>query len=286
MSENQLREIYFEAPLLDREVTKRTINLANNPYLYNDAGTPTFVNTCPLNSLVLDGPANSGGERRGLEHHVLGVLETELDPQFGEQTQLHIEPKANHFVEYQPLLATKNNAAAFGMVLVEPGEAIEIQSDVTELTLFQYEYGAFAGHWNPYRGLKQPNTTGRQLLTYSCTDLEHHNFPHVFASVDPHLPLVVTVARYFPTERKIYLADLWVRQGHALYIPAKNVEFGQQYIDLHNNRNSALACWGSLNNHSIQTQTLLQDEHGYFYWYWDKQATLHRHLDPKLWAAY
>jgi hypothetical protein len=172
-------------------------------------------------------------------------------------------------IEYEPMWATRQAAAAFGITLVEAGQAVELSSPVATISQVEYEYGVFAGHWSPYQG------TGNQLLSIVCTDLEHHDFPHIFASTDPTLPLVISVGRYWPKEDRIRLADLWVPRGSALYIPPKPALLGQQCVDLHNNRNSARACWGHLRQNSLTTHTLLQAEGGYFYWFWNATATVH-----------
>ncbi len=83
---------------------------------------------------------------------------------------------------------------------------------------------------------------------------------------------MISVARYWPKLAKIRLADIWIPQGSALYIPPKPDSKDAEYIDLHHNRNSAQACWGKPNNSSVKTQTLLRVDGGYFYWYWNRPA--------------
>ena len=101
----------------------------------------------------------------------------------------------------------------------------------------------------------------------------------MFASTDPNkLPLVISAGRYFPKDRKIYLADLWVEHGDALYIPEMPKQAAPEFIDLHNNRNAALACWkGESAQSTIQMHTLL-DPKGYFYWFWNACPTIHPQL--------
>lgn len=72
------------------------------------------------------------------------------------------------------------------------------------------------------------------------------------------LPLVISVARWRPAKREILLADLWVKPGHCLFIPPR--KYSAEYIDMHGNRNSAFACWGHDEKHSLQTETTLGDE--------------------------
>ena len=187
-------------------------------------------------------------------------------PPYGTETQLGF---AAEEVVYAPMWVTRDVAAAFGITLVEPGQAVALSSPVVELQQIEYEYGVFAGHWSPYQD------TGNKLLSVVCTDLEHHDFPHIFASTDQAQPLVISVGRYWPKLGKIRLADLWVPRGSALYIPPKPALLGAEVIDLHNNRNSAHACWGNIRQNSITTHTLLQNTGGYFYWYWNAIATAH-----------
>ncbi len=132
--------------------------------------------------------------------------------------------------------------------------------------------GRDPSHWSPYQ------ETGYALLSVVCTDLEHHDFPHVFASTDPLVPLVISVGRYWPATGEIRLADLWVPTGHALYIPPKPLLLGAPCMDLHNNRNSARACWGNIHKSGIATHTLLQTSGTYTYWYWNPLDTDHSPL--------
>ena len=71
--------------------------------------------------------------------------------------------------------ATREVAAAFGITLVEKGQTVALSNPVAKLSQVEYEYSGYAGHWSPYQG------TGNRLLTMVCTDLEHHDFPHIFA---------------------------------------------------------------------------------------------------------
>jgi hypothetical protein len=61
-------------------------------------------------------------------------------------------------------------------------------------------------------------------------------------------------------------------------LPRPNLP-GQTCLDLHGNRNSALACWRGIERSSVKTQTLLQTEGGYFYWFWNELPTTHPLLD-------
>ena len=155
------------------------------------------------------------------------------------------------------------------MTLVEEGQGIRVSKRVKRLEQVDYEYGMFAGHQSPYQG------TGPRLLGTVCTDLECHDFPHIFASIDLDLPLVISVGRYWPKLNKMYLADLWLPRGKALYVPPRPRLAGQEYLDLHGNRNSALACWQGIEHTSVRTRTLLQTEGGYFHWFWNELPTIH-----------
>lgn len=263
---------YFEAPVFIKEGNQAAVDIAKTPFFYNDGGHPSYVKTLPGGVVPLVPAPTDPRVAIGREYVVSGVIGVKETPPYGIETQLGFIADE---VAFEPMWATRDVAAAFGITLVEQGQAVPLSSPVAELSQIDYEYGVFAGHWSPYQG------TGNALLTVVCTDLEHHDFPHIFASTDPHLPLVISVGRYWPKLNKIRLADLWVPRGNALYIPPKPVLPDQECVDLHNNRNSARACWGHLNQSSLMTQTLLQAEHGYFYWFWNATPTVHTNLSPK-----
>ena len=90
---------------------------------------------------------------------------------------------------------------------------------------------------------------------------------------------MISVGKYWPQQQKICLADLWLPRGMALYVPPRPSLPGQTCLDLHGNRNSALACWRGIERSSVKTQTLLQTEGGYFYWFWNELPTTHPLLD-------
>ena len=177
-------------------------------------------------------------------------------------------------VFYEPMWATKETAQAFGMTLLRDDESVEIIFDglVTEVA----KYGLFAGHQSPYIGKDRK----RELLTVNATDLEFRQFPHVFCSLDPDgVPLVVSVARYRAARKEIYLADLWLNGGECLYVPPKTCS--DEYVDMHNDRNSARACWGIDGKVSLRTQTTLVNsalfgrEPTKPHYYAEKQPTVH-----------
>jgi hypothetical protein len=258
---------YFDAPLCVREGQKIVVDVSQTPFFYNDDGRPTYVTTPPQGVTRLVPAASDPKVAIGREYVVSSA--TRNDPtRYGVITQLGFIADE---VIYEPMWATRDVAAAFGITLVEKGQAVQLSSPVTALSQVDYQYGVFAGHWSPYQG------TESRLLTVVCTDLEHHDSPHVFASIDPHLPLVISVGRYWPKLCKIRLADLWVPRDSALYIPPKPIVLGQECLDLHNNRNSARACWGSLEHDSVKTKTMLQLD-GFFHWFWNARPTVHTNL--------
>lgn len=261
-----MSETSFDTPVFIKALHETTVDTVKTPFFYNDGGKPTYLGELPTNVKPLTPPTTNPAIAIGNEYHVADVLGVKPNPPYGVATQLGF---AAAEVAFAPLWATRDIAAAFGITLVEAGQAVMLSSPVVELHHIEYEYGVFAGHWSPYQG------TGKQLLSVVCTDLEHHNFPHVFASTDPAQALVVSVGRYWPKLGKIRLADLWVPRGSALYIPPKPASASLECIDLHNNRNSARACWGDIHQNSVVTQTLLQKDHGFFYWYWNAIPTAH-----------
>lgn len=224
------------------------LDTRRNPFLYNENGHSRHL-PAPRGTLIQPAeelPAVSMGRRyagiRSREKTIgtgTGAYEiTEFD--FGVEE-----------VHYEPLWATRETSQAFGMTLLKNDESISFVYD--GLVASEYTYGAFAGYQSPYIGTKRR----RELLTVNATDLEYHAFPHVFCSQD-ELPLVISVARYRPARREIWLADLWVHPGDCLYVPPKH--FREEYVDLHGNRNSARACWGHETKSSLATHTTLGDK--------------------------
>lgn len=256
----------FAAPLFEVEHGEIAVDISQTPFFYNDKGSPSYHKALPEGAELLQPAPIDAKLARGHRCKVDGVISVKETPPYGVETQLDF---AGDDVVFEPLWATREVAAAFGITLVEPNQGLVITSPVNKLTQVAFEYGVFAGHWSPYQD------TGAELLSVVCSDFEHHDFPHVFASTDPHKPLVISVARYWPHKKEIRLADLWVPQGNALYIPPQIVLPDAECIDLHNNRNSARACWGHLGQNSVKTHTLLQNQGGYFYWFWNPKPTVH-----------
>ncbi|MCL6238078.1 MULTISPECIES: hypothetical protein [Acinetobacter] len=269
---SSVNETYFNAPLFDRELTEITVNIEQTPFFLNDRGHPTYLASLEAGIHLITESATNAKMTMGNPYDVPSEISTKIT-NWGEQTELEFE--GQHF-EFMPLVATKETAAAFGITLVHAGEAIQIHSNQKRLSEIHYEYGMMAGHYLPYENATS-NLNGCKTLTpFIITDLEHHDFPHIFSATDQdQLPLVISVGRYFPNLGKIYLADLWVNPGDVLYIPAKPKYSNPEFIDLHNNRNAALACWRGDSNKSTLTTHSLLDTHGHFYCYWNRRPTIH-----------
>lgn len=253
-----------------------TVDLEQTPFLCNVAGLPHYYAQPPAGLKLLEAAALDPEIELGNAYKVRPDPTTSPDPQYGDRTRLEFQGSQ---VEYTALRASREVAAAFGMTLVKPGQGVRISSPHPVLKQIDYEYGMFAGHRSPYEG------TGFRMLGKVCTDLEYHNFPHVFASVDAHLPRVITVAKYWPYQKKICLADLWLARGHALYLPPQPEppplsQSDTTCLSLHGDRNVALACWhdSGLKQASIKAQTLLQTEGGRFHWLWNELPTVHPQL--------
>lgn len=269
---SSVNETYFNAPLFDRELTEIAVNIEQTPFFLNDRGDPTYLASLGAGIHLITESATNAKMTMGNVYAVPSEISTKIT-NWGEQTELEFE--GQHF-EFMPLMASKENAAAFGITLVQAGEAIQIYSNQKRLSEIHYEYGMMAGHCFAYIDGGKPDCSGKTLFPFVATDLEHHDFPHIFSATDQdQLPLVISVGRYFPNLGKIYLADLWVNPGDVLYIPAKPKYSNPEFIDLHNNRNAALACWRGDSNKSTLTTHSLLDTHGYFYWYWNRRLTIH-----------
>ncbi|WP_256081515.1 hypothetical protein [Massilia sp. YIM B04103] len=191
-------------------------------------------------------------------------------------------------VEYMALPATRHNAKAFGMTLLKSGESIHF--DFPDLEMTEFCYGKWAAYQSPYLG---PKRNG-ELLCTNPTDLEYHNFPHVFFSNDT-LPLVISVARWRPYAKTIALADLWLAPGDALVLPPKfkPADPGQGapeelrhrlILDLHGNRNAALACRFADPKPTLSTTTILASNAAFarptteIFYHEEKTATRHANL--------
>lgn len=263
----------FVAPLFIKEGPKMAVDTNETPFFYNNNGSPAYSRTLPSWVTQIEPAATDPSVAIGREY-VVSEVGGGRPMGSGIASELKF---VGDDIGYQPFWVTRSIAAAFGVTLVEKSQGLRMSSPVNPLSQVDYEYGVFAGHQSPYEG------TGYRLITKIITDLEHHDFPHVFASVDPNHPLVISVGRYWPRLGKIRLADLWVPQGSALYIPPKPALLGRECIDLHGNRNSARACWSdSLGKDSVATKTLLQDPGEHFHWYWNATPTTHANSPPKV----
>lgn len=261
---------FFKPPVFIRDIEAADIDLSATPFLYNDAGVPRYLASPPAGVIPLQPAPQDPSLEAGFEHSVTGPIGAK-STQWGVETELGFAPGD---VRYEPMWATPETARAFGITLVQPGQAVNVQSP-HPVQQVEYEYGVFAGHYNPY------TESELALESVVCTDLEHHDFPHVFASTDLSLPLVISVGRYWPKQNRIRLADLWVRRGDALYIPPMPKLADPECVDLHNNRNSARAAWGHADRDAILTHTLLQTQDAYIWWFWNAGDTQHTNLSAK-----
>ena len=266
--------VYFKGPLIDRMVSEEFINLVATPYFYNEVGHPQFI---ARNEKIEQHVFSENIKTADLSHltelHVEVIQSTSSE--WGVTTELSIQHLSP--IYYQPIAITPEYAKAFGMVLVAPNQAIHIQSDTPQLSFCKYEYGRYAGYNNPYLDPARGNEA-RTLYPSICTDLEGHNFPHVFLSCDPDVDLVISVGVYNTKQQTLIVADLWIPRGYALYIPPQNIQDGTEVIYLHNNRNSANACFGQLPPpEQIETYSLLNLS-GKIHWFWNRLATEHPQL--------
>lgn len=263
---------YFNAPLFIREHAKEPIDILTTPLFYIQNGKGQYTDKLPEGITQIPPRPTNPNLAAGQEYHVSGII-SEKDNigkngrDYGRITEWGF---LGQTFEYEPLWVTPENAAAFGITLVEEGQGIQVESPNNHLTKEESEYGVFAGHACPYQGAKN------ELFSFICTDLEHHDFPHVFTSADPEHAIVISVARYWHATNKICLADLWVPYGNALYVPPKPYEENAECIDLHNNRNAARSCYGSFEKNSLMTDILLQTQDTFTYWYWNAMPTIHK----------
>jgi hypothetical protein len=263
---------WFNAVLFILDGQEVPIDTTANPFIYNDNGRATPM-PAPRGTLIQVSP-DDPSLRLGQQYsNIKSSLEQMGQGQWAYDL-VEFDFGVSQVV-YQPMWATKENTPAFGMTLLHSGESIAFQYD--GIVTCQYEYGAFAAYQSPYI------TNSHDLLPINATDLEYHAFPHFFCSQDS-LPLVTTVARWRPSERAIWLADLWVQPGDCLFVPPKVTR--TDYIDMHGNRNSAHACFGSAEKLSLTTQTILGNDQvfsGYAtkpHYHEEKHPTVHTTPPP------
>lgn len=215
------------------------------PYFYNNNGQREHRET-PKGTLITveeDTSISLGQQYLNITHQPK-TIPTETGSYVITEFDFH----ATGDVIYKPMWATRETVRAFGITLVRNEECVLF--DAPGLVGCQYVYGKFASYQSLYIGAGRI----RELLTVNATDLEYHMFAHIFCSQDS-LPLVISVARWRPQQAMIHLADLWVRPGDCLYVPAK--VFSPVCCDLHGNRNSARACWGVDGRVDLVTETVL-----------------------------
>ncbi len=251
----------FDPPIFIEDGPFIDLQPGEFPFLYNDHGHGRQLRQ-PVGHLISiekDKPdLDLGIKYKGISHQAKTI------PNDGHPYQITEFDFKVAEVHYEAITATRESVQAFGMTLLKRGECLRFEYE--GMIMAQYTYGKWAGHQSPYIGQRRR----RELLTYNPTDLEFHDFPHVFFSQDDR-PLVISVARWRPYVNEISLADLWIAPGDAVVIPPKTRpappteklpdEMARRIIiDLHGNRNSALACWGS-DKAALTTTTILGNEH-------------------------
>jgi hypothetical protein len=258
------------------------LDTTTHPYLYNDHGLAR-LKADKEGRLIELTPENPELER-GVHYKGITWEPKEIPTTCGSYTIKSFDFHVRE-VRYEPMWATEETAQAFGMTLLRSGECIHFKYE--QLILGQYTYGKWAGHQSPYL----PVARQRELLTYNPTDLEYHAFPHAFFCRYGRLPLVISVARWRPFANEIFLADLWVRPGDALILPPKTFPEASPHapaeqerlkiVDMHGNRNSALACWFKEGEDSLLTETILANhdlmssERGSPHYHEEKTPTRH-----------
>jgi hypothetical protein len=266
MQSQTAENTHLIAPLFIEGGTPAPVDVATYPLFWNDGGAPRFIAT------IRDGiteiqAAKAPAASLGARHVAPGIASVKPNEPWGVERQIDI---LGTQIDYAPMWATKARAAAFGATLVCKAEAVRLDRRfANRLSLVRYRYGAFAGHQSPYHG------TGLTMLPIVISDLERHDFPHLFCATDAELPLVISVGRYWPDRKEIFLADLWIEPGNVLYIPPMSQQPDDGSIFLHGNRNSALACWGDIRRRSIETHSLLQLSGAPIEWYWNGKPTMH-----------
>ncbi|PXX37864.1 hypothetical protein [Undibacterium pigrum] len=247
----------FDAPVFIEDGPYIDLLPREYPFLYNDHGHGRQLRKVfgTEISIAKDNPdLDRGVKYKGISHQPKTI------PNDGHPYQITEFDFKSDEVHYEAIAATRESVQAFGMTLLKSGECLRFEYE--GMIMAQYTYGKWAGHQSPYIGQRRR----RELLTHNPTDLEFHDFPHVFFSQDDR-PLVISVARWRPYVQEISLADLWIAPGDAIVVPPKtrpaapSKELPEHLarriiIDLHGNRNSALACWGS-DKPALTTTTVL-----------------------------
>ena len=142
-----MADMKFETPVFIKEKHDEHIDLVATPYFYNDGGSPSYLKKLPRGAKLIDAAPTDSRVAIGNEYIVSQIKGVKQTPPYGVETQLGFI--ADH-VAYAPMWATPDVAAAFGITLVETGQAMRLESPVKKLSQIEYEYGVFAGHWSPY----------------------------------------------------------------------------------------------------------------------------------------
>jgi hypothetical protein len=264
MAETEDRSIFTPVRFI-ADGTPVPVVTAQTPYVYNSKGFSKYLDR-PMGTVIQVTPEDPT-LRKGRPHRVESVVDRTAD--WGTYKQFTFATAES---VYDPFWADTAIAQAFGMTVIHNDQSLRFEF-AAGLVSVDYEYGVYASFESPYIG----SARDRELLTINATDLEYHAFPHLFCSQDT-LPLVISVARYVPSEQTIWLADLWVRPGDILYVPPK-LGTGN-YLDMHGNRNSARACWGrSDSKNTLKTNTMLGDSNTFAayppHYYMEAHPTVH-----------
>src|SRR5262245_57929078 len=116
-------DTYLDAPFFEGSSNEITVDITATPFFYNKDGNPTYVATLPGGITPLTPAKTDPSLAIGYEHDVSGVIDFKKDGKWGEQTQLGFEGRE---IAYEPMWATRERAAAFGITLVEPGQAVQL----------------------------------------------------------------------------------------------------------------------------------------------------------------
>ena len=120
-------EPQFDAPVFIQEIQERAVDIVDAPFFYNNAGQPTYVRELPAGLIPLVAAATNPAVAIGNTYVVPEVIGVKQTPPYGVETQLGFMGQE---VEYTPMWATRDVAAAFGITLVEPGQAVQVTSPV------------------------------------------------------------------------------------------------------------------------------------------------------------
>jgi hypothetical protein len=244
----------FDQPILFIAEVKNSPLDEKLPFLYNNRGVGE-QKTEQCGDLIVIEPTDPH-RMLGQQYENVTCVPKTINP--GKPNAYEIGSFNFHTDEvvYQPLPATRETVRAFGMTLLRDKECVRFPYRGLDMNV--YLYGQWAAYQSPYL---EPERR-LELLPRNPTDLEFHNFAHVFFS-HGQLPLVISVARWRPHQRRIWLADLWLEPGDAIVLPPQptpGLIGPDTVIDLHGNRNSALACRFHDGVPHLLTTTILGNE--------------------------